>query len=222
MPLKHACFISYRHGQKALAERIVNDLHDALFNELEVLVDCEEVPVAIDRERLKGGMFYNEALASTLCESACMIVVFTPIYFSKTHTYCAREYKAMEALEEKRLALMGNPLDKQNGLIIPIVFRGLDSLPNEIKQRRQYYCFDGFLLSDEKLSKNRQYARKIKELAEYIAARFNALTNIPGGDPCKDCHDFALPSANEIEQWLGSVTSAGESFVLREKAANGD
>jgi hypothetical protein len=136
MPIKHACFISYRHGQRKLAERIINDLSDALASELEAWLEQD---VYVDRERLKGGEFYNEALAQALCESVCMILIFTPTYFSIDHTFCAREYKAMERLEEQRFQALGGRVDKRRGLIIPIVFRGEDYLPKEIKERRLYY-----------------------------------------------------------------------------------
>ena len=83
MPIKYACFISYRHGQRKLAERIINDLTEALASELEAWLEEE---MYVDRERLKGGDFYNEALAKALCESVCMIMIFTPTYFSADHT----------------------------------------------------------------------------------------------------------------------------------------
>lgn len=114
MPFQYACFISYRHGQRKLAERIINDLYETLSGELELLRDEQ---VFLDRERLRGGYFYNEALAEALCHSACMIVVFTPTYFSRNHTYCAREYKAMEELEKKRLRLLSGSVHKNRGLI---------------------------------------------------------------------------------------------------------
>lgn len=41
--------------------------------------------VLVDWERLQGGDFYNEALTLALCESVCMVVVFTPTYFDKEH-----------------------------------------------------------------------------------------------------------------------------------------
>jgi hypothetical protein len=215
MPLRHACFISYRHGQRALAERIIGDLYEALSNELEVLVDAPDGPVAIDLDRLKGGMFYNEALASALCQSACMVIVFTPIYFSTTHTYCAREYKAMESLENERLKLLGNALDKQNGLIIPVVFRGPETLPPDLKNRRQFYRFDQFLLSDPKLSENPRYALTIRDMAKYIAERFHALNALPA-DPCRLCDKFALPTEDGIRVWLERIAPGRQNFVLRE------
>jgi hypothetical protein len=172
MPFKYSCFISYRHGQRKLAERIINDLSEALSNELELLLDKE---VYLDRERLKGGEFYNEALATALCESACMIVVFTPTYFDKEHTFCAREYKAMEKLEEVRFKTLGVRTNRTPGLIIPIIFRGEDCLPREIKESRQYYNFGDFLLSDVKIGKHPKYARKIQEIARYIYDHYKTL-----------------------------------------------
>src|SRR4051794_30268202 len=104
MKFRYSCFISYRHGQRKLAERIVQDLYDALSSELELLMNEQ---IYLDRERLKGGNFYNEALATALCQSACMITIFTPTYFDCNHPFCAREYKAMERLEQSRLSAIG-------------------------------------------------------------------------------------------------------------------
>jgi hypothetical protein len=108
MPFKHACFISYRrHEQSELSERFIADLCSAVRNELAVLLDED---LYIDRERLRGGAFFNPALADALCKSVCMIVVYTPTYFSREHLYCAREYLAMEKLEKTRLA--GSPINR--------------------------------------------------------------------------------------------------------------
>src|SRR5262245_13808013 len=103
MAINYACFISYRHGQSQLSERIISDLATALSNELSLYTSKK---VYVDRERLKGGDFYNEHLARALCESACMIMVFTPTYFDEQSTFCAREFKAMEFLEAKRSQLI--------------------------------------------------------------------------------------------------------------------
>lgn len=133
MPFKYSCFISYRHGQKELVEKFVRDLEQSLSNEVVPLTDME---VFVDWQRLQGGDFFNENLAKALCESVCLIVVFTPTYFSDTHSYCAREYKGMEMLESQRLDLLGASADKEHGLIIPIVLRSEENLPSEVRDRR--------------------------------------------------------------------------------------
>jgi hypothetical protein len=211
MPIKYACFISYRHGQRKLAERIINDLYDALESELETWLDEK---VYLDRERLKGGDFYNEALAKALCESVCMIMIFTPTYFSADHTFCAREYKAMEKLEERRFQALGERVDKRRGLIIPIVFRGADYLPKEIKDRRLYYNFDKFLMSDVEISRHPEYAPKILEIAELIRKHYDAL-KAAASDPCQGCENFSLPSEDEIKQWLDQVQGTTVPFPGR-------
>ena len=83
MPLKYSCFISYRHTQ----EDIVQDLVSSLKRELGRWSDLD---VYVDTSRLEGGDFFNRELAKALCESVCLIVVYTPTYFSKQHSYCAR------------------------------------------------------------------------------------------------------------------------------------
>src|SRR4051794_9652527 len=92
MPLKHACFISYRHvnhSEYNVLSRVTSYLHSALSSELDLLTNRD---VVIDWNRLQGGHLYNQTLEIDICKSACMIVVYSPAYFDKYHTYCAREY----------------------------------------------------------------------------------------------------------------------------------
>ena len=86
--------------------RKIDDLCAALRNELAVMI---EEDIFIDRERMRGGTLFDPSLARALCKSVCMVVIYTPTYFSKKHSYCAREYRAMETLEQQRLVR----LDKQ-------------------------------------------------------------------------------------------------------------
>jgi hypothetical protein len=115
--------------------------------------------------------FFNENLARALCESVCLIVVFTPTYFSDTHTYCAREYKGMEMLETQRLNSLSVTADKEHGLIIPIVLRSEGDLPAEVRDRRQYHDFTKFQLWQRSSAKSKQYAAKIESIAQYIHQR---------------------------------------------------
>ncbi|MCI0513043.1 toll/interleukin-1 receptor domain-containing protein, partial [candidate division KSB1 bacterium] len=91
MPFRYSCFISYRHDQGEIMEKFVDDLCAALQNEVIMLTGMHAY---LDKTRLQGGNFYNVELARSLCQSVCLIMVFTPQYFSASHPYCAREYKA--------------------------------------------------------------------------------------------------------------------------------
>jgi hypothetical protein len=203
MALNYACFISHRHGQFEIMKSFIKDFYLALSAELDLLL---EKKVFLDQERLKGGYFYNQALATALCESACMIMVFTPRYFSMENSYCAREYKAMEDLEKARLPLLGPSNGKLKGLIIPVVLRSVDSLPAEIKDHRQYHDFSKFTLSERKMMRNPRYEPKIKEIAQYIDERYKCLMAVSDQLP-SDCKAFSFPTEDEISAWLGEVTN---------------
>lgn len=203
MPIKYACFLSYRHGD-GFVERIVTGLRDALRDLLQLRIAAPEDLIFYDRD-IKGGTFYNEALASALCESACLVVVYTSVYFRKDRTYCAREYRAMELLERKRLRCLGETMDYRRGLIIPIVFTGWEDLPKVIKDLRQAYNFEQLEPHNRKLGTTQKFAKEIREIADYIAERFNRLNSIPEDHPCMDCNGFALPSEGEILNWLEGI-----------------
>lgn len=197
MPLQYSCFISYRHSQDDITE----DLVSSLKTELSRWIDME---IYVDKGRLKGGDFFNNELARALCESVCLIVVYTPTYFSKKNTYCAREYKAMELLEEQRLNTLGLPKNKQHGLIIPIVYRGDKKLPEIIKNERQYYLFEAFQISGRDNLDNPEYAQEIREIAEYIEERFEELKAIED-EICLPCETIDFPAEVEIYDWLENM-----------------
>lgn len=182
---------------------IITQLYEALSSELEVYFGDKKV--FVDWKRLQGGDFYNEALSQALCQSVCMIVVFLPIYFDDEHTFCAREYKAMEYLENHRLNLL-NPDEKQHGLIIPIVFRGLDDLPTDIKAKRHYHNFTNYL-SVNNMCNEREYLKIISDIALYIYNRYKTLKENLHIDHCAYCNNFKLPTENEIRDWLQSIKS---------------
>lgn len=208
MPFKYPCFISYRHGQFDLLRGVIEQLYAALAGELEA--QTGRVPY-LDRERLKGGDFYNEALAQALCESACMIVVYTPPYFDSEHPYCTREFFAMQALEELRLPLL--PLEqRKHGLIVTVCVRGQNRMPAVLTEKRIYYKqFETFLLADVEMKKHPQYAPLIREIGQYIADRWAAFQQVTN-DPCLECASFALPAASTIMTWLGERRTSPAPF----------
>src|SRR5712692_4192213 len=140
MPFQYSCFISYAHGQEQLIRRFIDELQKALKSSLEPYLDQQ---VYIDEERPKAGNRFNPKIARALCESVCMILVYVPKYGQ--HSYCVREYAAMEWLEEQRRALLGKKLPAERGFIIPIVLRGRhEDLPPKLKGHIHYADFSRY------------------------------------------------------------------------------
>ena len=197
MPIKYSCFISYRSPSAELAR----DFHSSLDRELR---HWTPLPIYRDETRLHPGDFFNRELALALCESACMVMIYTPTYFDKFSTYCAREYKAMEILESRRLAQLGYERNYQHGLIIPVVYRGVDIFPAYVSGVRNYYKFDKFHVCGKSYLRNNQYQDLIKQIAIYIYERCNEL-NALDVDPCEICGSFEIPPAEEIHGWLSPL-----------------
>lgn len=211
MLFQYSCFISYRRGQHNLIQRFIQELVRALQSHLEPYFDQE---VFVDESGLQGGDFFDESLGQALCRSVCMILVFTPKYFSRRHTFCAREYMAMKRLEEKRLRAIGPVDDHRHGFIIPIVFRGAEYLPEEIKERRQFYDFSPYTLVQPEIAENENYVADIEEIAHRIYALYSkCMTSLE--DPVSECKEFTLPPEGEIQDWLMSITQPQSPFPLR-------
>jgi hypothetical protein len=212
MPLEHCCFISYRHHEdNELSQRFIQELCIALHNELSVR---SELDIFVDRAGMRGGNFVDPKLARALCTSACMLVIYTPTYFSKNHTYCAREYRAMESLEQLRLERLAHPVGKEHGLIIPVVFRGADSLPAEISAKRHYYTFERFSLASRSLVKSPQFQPNIANLVQDIHLRMQMMGPMSDELTC-DCDKFAFPSEDEVKIWLDKIITPVLPFPLR-------
>ncbi len=206
MDFRHACFISYCHGQGELLTRFMDQLVRALKAYLEPYFDdC----VYLDKERLKPGYRYNEALAKAICESVCMVVVFMPKY--GRHTYCLREFQAMEDLQRLRLRMLR---DKTKGLIIPILLRGrLEDLPDCIRRHSHFCDFSKFTTASPDISKNPEYVQKIDMIAEYVYEIYTEFEKT-GEDFCTKCAGFKLPAADSVQPW---VTTRQPQFVMREE-----
>lgn len=196
MPFRYACFISYCHGQSKLMKTFIEQLKDALKNYLDPYLDEE---VYIDEERLQPGFHYNEELAKAICESICMIVVYSPKY--ERHSYCLREYQAMELIEKERMQLLGERAISGRGMIIPLIFRGeTEDLPPKIKKDIHYIDFSKFTLATSDLSSDPEYIKQFENIAKYIHKYFEIFKEV-NVDVCCGCNSFRLPSEEEIEPW---------------------
>jgi hypothetical protein len=196
----NACFISYRHTDDPDAHAFVKAFVRQLKRQLKWWLPS--APVFFDEDGLKVGDQYNEELAYQLCRSACMVMFFSPLHFDVLHPYCALEYQAMLRLEEQRL---GPPVrDLRNkGLIFPVVFRGLECLPQEISSSRNYENFDHIVVESD--FEDRDCQRRLKAIAQQIYLRYVALSNA-GVFNTTDCQQFRFPDKVEIWGWLIQVS----------------
>lgn len=194
----NSCFVSYRHTDVPGANKFVQVFVAQL--QKQVALWMPKVPVFFDKEGLKVGDQYNEELAYELCRSACMVLVFSPLHFDVHHPYCALEYRAMLELEKKRLR---RAVDLRNkGLILPVVFRGLDDLPGEIKDRRNYETFDHIATESQFLLPKNQ--ARLQVLAEEIWQRYKRLIDARVFVQ-DDCQQFRFPDKAQVLPWLKGV-----------------
>jgi hypothetical protein len=205
MLFRYACFISYRHGAQPATQRF----YETFRNELAAQVDywLPGMDVYLDTERIRGGDFFNRALARALCGSACMVMLFNPRYFDTSNPYAAREYQAMVALETQRLSLL--PAAQDKGLIIPIIIRG--TLPDTVRGNRQAYSMDYVGAEDLRTRRARAALRRV---AEDIFERHEAFRSA-AGDPFAMCDDFEFPSEDDISDWLAGVTAPAPRMPWR-------
>jgi hypothetical protein len=92
-----------------------------------------------------------------------MILVFSPVYFRSLD--CAREYFGMEQLEKHRFSNL--PEAKRGfGLIIPVVVRGGDYLPEKVVESKMILNFDKFLVGDAAVYRSHGFRRNVRKIAE--------------------------------------------------------
>jgi hypothetical protein len=113
----------------------------------------------------------------------------------------------MKALEAERLKLLPAN-EQQNGLIIPIIYRGEKYLPDEVKSPL-YAKLDSLTGGMES---HPEYQTRVKEIAAYIIERCVAFNEHK--IDAKQCDQFALPSIEEIRPWLETVTKNSPSLLF--------
>lgn len=195
---KHACFISYRNGKRVgdlpkddLLNTFAKQIYEALESELHAYFDFDN-NVFLDIRCLQPGQFLIPVFSEAICHSVAYIVIYTPNYLSKNKMFCASELKSMIEIEQKRLKLFGR--GNETGLIITLVLRGSDYLPEYLKQR-VWIDFSPYNLSSEEIKKHPSFSAEIQQLAEKIyklhevikpALSQNGLT-LPS-----ECEDFKI------------------------------
>lgn len=219
---EYACFISYRHGQGQLMPAFIEQLTIALENQLGVR--GLKLKVFVDKKRLKPSYFFDPDLANAICRSVCMIVVYNNGYFDKFNSFCAKEFLAMTELENQRLGPEG-PSRKKN-LIIPIIIRRPEKIPDEIN-RRHPIDFTDFFIDPEKQIKlfdlqkklsgrstlELAYPQQMEQIAELIDDMYHVLTS-SDIDWCINCESFDFPETKEVDKLLRKTATYTPVFPI--------
>jgi hypothetical protein len=204
MPFTYSCFISYRRNPDG--NKFAEYFHTALANQL-----AHYTPLSVFRDETdleKGGGRYPNQLSQALCESVCMVMIYTPVYFNKQKTYCAREYKSMEKLEAERVKILRRPVNKTLSLIIPVIYRGSERFPPVIKEQRTSHDLT-WINRAESCVGNDNFHIKVLHIAEYIGKCCEEISAIKK-DPCRECGKFKLDDVDENSAWLFSMLPSGQ------------
>lgn len=186
MAIRYGCFFSYAHGRHDLMQGFKNTLAEALQCYLEPYFDTED-ELFIDNEQLGGGDDLDRKIAKAMCESVCMILIYTPKY--EAHPYTRREYAAMRLLEQERSNWYALP----SHLIIPVVMtRHPSHLPPQITESSFYVDFSRYTLADADLKSNPSFLPDIDRMVKRIAThyQYQKMYTPPG----HDCNQFELPA----------------------------
>jgi hypothetical protein len=186
MAIRYGCFFSYAHGKHELMQRFKAAFIDALRCYLEPHFDNEE-ELFVDTEQLGGGDDLDCKIARAMCESVCMILIYTPKY--EAHPYTRREYAAMQLIEQERSAWYAMP----SHLIIPVIMtQHPERLPPQIASARMYVDFSHFTMATADLKSNPAFLPDIDKIVKRIATHYQLQKKFT--PPGHDCNQFIMPA----------------------------
>jgi hypothetical protein len=107
------------------------------------------------------------------------------------------------------MQLAGRNNSSEQGMIIPIVLRGVEDLPEEIKGRIQYLDFSKYTTASANIRKNQTYVDDIGKVAKGISGLYRLFKNV---DACKECDTFALPDPDTIKPLRPEGTPSSNPF----------
>ena len=175
MSFKCSCFISYPHNAGKSVDKFVNRLKEELQDRFAPFVSD---PIVTDHDFPTGANF-NKAIAQKICESACLLVVYMPVYQRKT--FCIQEYTAMERLEVERYQKLQQDLSAQFGMILPLVYTGEESkIPKWISQKRNYKNISQFTIVDPvAIFDQLEFKTWLVQIANMVDSLYNAFQVSP-------------------------------------------
>lgn len=209
MAFKYACFISYPHNAGKSVDAFVTRLKEELTDRLAQFV---QGGIKTDHD-FKTGANFNKAIAQTICESACLLVVYMPVYQRKR--FCLQEYTAMERLEIERYQALQQDLSAQFGMILPLVYTGDESkIPKWISERINYKNISASTIADpQAVFDQPDFKAWLVSIANMVDSLYNAFQASPT-DPCLACGTYALPEEQDaaITAKLNIPNAPTESF----------
>jgi hypothetical protein len=183
MAIRYGCFFSYAHGRHELMQRFKTTLADALRCYLEPYFDNED-ELFVDVEQLGGGDDLDRKIARAMCESVCMVLIYTPKY--EAHAYTRREYAAMRQLEAERSKWYTLP----SRLIIPVIMtQHPDGLPPQITDSF-YVDFSRYTMATADLKSNPDFLPDIDRMVKRIVTHYHYQKKCM--PPGYDCNQFVL------------------------------
>lgn len=209
MAFKCACFISYPHNAGKSVDKFVTRLKEELSDRFAQFVPD---PIVTDHDFDTGADFHRK-IARSLCESACLVVVYMPVYQRKE--FCIREYIAMERLQARRYGKLPAGDEDPIGMILPIIYTGEESkIPEWISGKINYKDISKFTISDPLAvfdeTDFQQWLVRIANLVDSLYNRFQAA----GTNPSQVCGEHALPDPADpdVAARLNVLTKPPESF----------
>jgi O-acetyl-ADP-ribose deacetylase (regulator of RNase III) len=181
----YSCCILYASRRGESVNTFVDALHEALSAEMELL---GLPPVYLESSQPLATDFGAITWRRALLKSACAIWVYTPDYVQST--YDAYALRLMQRIEETRLSAMRSDTSHaERGLILPLILRRGDQLPDELR-RRQAVDFSRWLSSwSQQQSRRfmRERAGLIRQIVDYVGASHRLLEAAP--EPASELMD---------------------------------
>jgi hypothetical protein len=209
MAFSCSCFISYPHNAGKSADAFVTRLKEELADRLAQFVTD---PIRTDHD-FPTGANYNKAIAQSICQSACLLVVYMPVYQRKP--FCIQEYTAMERLEVERYQALQKDLSAQFGMIVPLVYTGEEhKIPQWISKQRNYKNISKFTVADPvAVFDQPDFQQWLMEIADMIDSLYDAFKKSPT-NPCLACNAYMLPAEDspEVTAKLNIPVAPTESF----------
>jgi hypothetical protein len=209
----YSCFISYRHPATSggREEKLIQHVVSAIKDHIEVYT--HQHVVYFDKHRLIPGYQYDETLATAICRSACMIIVYWPSYLESD--YCRKEIRAMLAIEKARRDRLRSEL-RGCRLFVPVIIRGnFEDLPSEV--REGCHCLDYRAQAtrpDFNIGNDPQMSEQLFKVAEYIKSLCDKM--ISAEDTLfGNCDGYVFPSIAPGEPEEIPIQAPVQSFPGR-------